>query len=114
LTDGQRDAARQLCRGNRHGFLVAPAGTGKTTAMSAVDLHLQAGLQVVGLAPSARAARVLADETGAPAKTLARTCETAAAGWTTGPSSRSTRREMVGSYDWGRLIDAIEAPGAPG
>ena len=44
LTDGQREAVRQLCRGNRYGFLVAPAGAGKTTAMSAVvDLHTQAG-----------------------------------------------------------------------
>jgi len=113
LTDGQREAVRQLCRGNRYGFLVAPAGAGKTTAMSAVaDLHAKAGFEVVGLAPSARAARVLADETGAPAKTLARYLRDGCRGLNDQTLVLVDEAGMVGSYDWGRLIDAIEARGA--
>jgi len=113
LTDGQREAVRQLCRGNRYGFLVAPAGAGKTTAMSAVvDMHLQAGFHVVGLAPSARAARVLADETGAPAKTLARYLRDGCRGLNDETLVLVDEAGMVGSYDWGRLIDAVEARGA--
>ncbi len=55
--------------------LVAPAGTGKTTALgAAARAFSDAGYQVVGLAPSARAAAELAAATGAPADTVARWC----------------------------------------
>jgi conjugative relaxase-like TrwC/TraI family protein len=55
--------------------LVGPAGTGKTTAMSALLTawhHDHGPESVIGLAPSAAAARVLADDLGVPCETTAR------------------------------------------
>ncbi|HVD80401.1 MAG TPA: MobF family relaxase [Propionibacteriaceae bacterium] len=52
---------------------IAPAGAGKTTAMRALTLAwTQDGGQVLGLAPSAAAAAVLAGETGIRTDTLAK------------------------------------------
>jgi ATP-dependent exoDNAse (exonuclease V) alpha subunit len=52
---------------------VAPAGAGKTTAMRALTLAwTQDGGQVIGLAPSAAAAAVLAEQTGIRTDTLAK------------------------------------------
>jgi len=53
--------------------LTAPAGAGKTSTLGAAARAWQdAGYQVVGLAPSARAAAELATATGGPADTLAK------------------------------------------
>ncbi len=55
--------------------LVGPAGTGKTTAMSALLTawhHEHGERSVIGLAPSAAAAKVLADDLGIPCDTTAR------------------------------------------
>ncbi|WP_460886989.1 MobF family relaxase [Promicromonospora xylanilytica] len=55
--------------------LVGPAGTGKTTAMSALLTawhHHRGAESVIGLAPSAAAAKVLADDLGIPCETTAR------------------------------------------
>ena len=52
---------------------IAPAGAGKTTAMRALTLAwTQDGGQVLGLAPSAAAAAVLAEQTGIRTDTLAK------------------------------------------
>ena len=52
---------------------IAPAGSGKTTAMSALTTAWTAsGGTVLGLAPSAVAASVLGKETGTHADTLAK------------------------------------------
>jgi ATP-dependent exoDNAse (exonuclease V) alpha subunit len=52
---------------------IAPAGAGKTTAMRAIVLAwTQDGGQVLGLAPSAAAAAVLAEHTGIRTDTLAK------------------------------------------
>jgi hypothetical protein len=52
---------------------IAPAGTGKTTALRALtQAWLEGGGHVVGLAPSAAAAAQLHDQTGAPSDTLAK------------------------------------------
>jgi hypothetical protein len=52
---------------------IAPAGTGKTTALQALTrAWLEGGGQVIGLAPSAAAAGQLRDQTGAAADTLAK------------------------------------------
>ncbi|WP_354002538.1 AAA family ATPase [Agromyces larvae] len=56
-------------------MLIGPAGTGKTTAMNALRLAWETshGLSsVVGLAPSAAAARVLADDLGIATENLAK------------------------------------------
>jgi hypothetical protein len=65
LDAGQALLVRQMCTsGARLQLAIAPAGAGKTTAMRALVLAwIQDGGQVLGLAPSAAAAAVLAEHT---------------------------------------------------
>jgi conjugative relaxase-like TrwC/TraI family protein len=74
LDPGQASLVRQMCTsGARLQLAIAPAGAGKTTAMRALTLAwTEDGGQVLGLAPSAAAAAVLAEETGIPTDTLAK------------------------------------------
>jgi conjugative relaxase-like TrwC/TraI family protein len=74
LDAGQAALVRQMCTsGARLQLAIAPAGAGKTTAMSALTMAwTQDGGQVVGLAPSAVAAAVLAEQTGIRTDTLAK------------------------------------------
>ena len=74
LDAGQAALVRQMCTsGARVELAIAPAGAGKTTAMRALTLAwTQDGGQVIGLAPSAAAAAVLAEHTGIHADTLAK------------------------------------------
>jgi conjugative relaxase-like TrwC/TraI family protein len=74
LDAGQASLARHMCTsGARLQLAIAPAGAGKTTAMRALSLAwTQDGGQVLGLAPSAVAAAVLAQQTGIRTDTLAK------------------------------------------
>jgi conjugative relaxase-like TrwC/TraI family protein len=74
LDAGQASLVRKMCTsGARLQLAIAPAGTGKTTAMRALTLAwTQDGGQVLGLAPSAAAAAVLAEQTGIHSDTLAK------------------------------------------
>jgi ATP-dependent exoDNAse (exonuclease V) alpha subunit len=74
LDAGQTSLLRQMCTsGARVQLAIAPAGAGKTTAMRALTLAwTQDGGQVLGLAPSAAVAAVLAEQTGVRADTLAK------------------------------------------
>jgi hypothetical protein len=74
LDAGQGFLVRQMCTsGARLQLAIAPAGAGKTTAMRALTLAwTEDGGQVVGLAPSAAAAAVLAEQTGIRTDTLAK------------------------------------------
>jgi hypothetical protein len=74
LDAGQAALVRQMCSsGARVQLAMAPAGAGKTTAMRALVLAwTQHGGQVIGLAPSAAAAAVLAEQTGIRTDTLAK------------------------------------------
>jgi conjugative relaxase-like TrwC/TraI family protein len=74
LDTGQAALVRQMCTsGGRLQLAIAPAGTGKTTAMKALtSAWTQDGGQVIGLAPSAAAAAVLGEQTGIRADTLAK------------------------------------------
>jgi ATP-dependent exoDNAse (exonuclease V) alpha subunit len=74
LDAGQAALVRQMCTsGARVELAIAPAGAGKTTAMRALALAwTEDGGQVIGLAPSAAAAAVLAEQTGIRADTLAK------------------------------------------
>ena len=74
LDAGQAALVRQMCTsGARVQLAIAPAGAGKTTAMRALTLAwTQDGGQVLGLAPSAAAAAVLAEQTGIRTDTLAK------------------------------------------
>ena len=69
----QAALARITASGDRVSVLVAPAGTGKTTAIAvAVRAWQAAGYRVVLLAPSARAAAELQQATASPADTVAK------------------------------------------
>jgi AAA domain len=74
LDAGQASLVQQMCRsGARLQLAIAPAGTGKTTAMRALTLAwTQDGGQLLGLTPSAAAAAVLGEQTGIRTDTLAK------------------------------------------
>ena len=74
LDAGQAALVRAMCTsGARVQLAIAPAGAGKTTAMSTLaSAWRDSGGQVLGLAPSAAAAAQLRDATGAPTDTLAK------------------------------------------
>src|SRR5215218_6609658 len=74
LDAGQASLVRQMCTsGVRLQLAIAPAGAGKTTAMRALALAwTQDGGHLIGLAPSAAAAAVLAEQTGIRSDTLAK------------------------------------------
>ena len=69
----QADVARAVAGSERVVLVIGPAGTGKTTTLTAasLDLHRQRRL-VFGIAPSAKAARVLEAETGIRSDTIAK------------------------------------------
>lgn len=74
LNPGQAQLVRELATsGARVQLALAPAGTGKTTALRALSSVWRAGGgNVVGLAPSAAAAAVLGKEVGSDTDTLAK------------------------------------------
>jgi conjugative relaxase-like TrwC/TraI family protein len=74
LDSAQIDAVASICAdGSVISALVAPAGTGKTTALAAaVDSWRLEGHHVLALAPSARAAKELGTATGLPGDTVAK------------------------------------------
>jgi AAA domain len=74
LDTGQAGLVRQMCSSRaRLQLAIAPAGAGKTTAMRALTLAwTEDGGQVLGLAPSAAAAAVLAEQTGIRTDTIAK------------------------------------------
>jgi conjugative relaxase-like TrwC/TraI family protein len=74
LDAGQASLVRKMCTsGARLQLAIAPAGAGKTTAMRALTFAWTGdGGDVVGLAPSAAAAAVLAEQTGIRTDTLAK------------------------------------------
>ncbi|TSD93751.1 AAA family ATPase [Skermania sp. ID1734] len=82
LNPGQRDMVRHLCcSGQLLTVAVGPAGSGKTTALRAAkQAWAHTSGDVVALAPSAAAARVLGDELGLTGYTLDKVLTLAAAG----------------------------------
>ncbi|MFE2729190.1 MobF family relaxase [Kitasatospora sp. NPDC059327] len=72
LDAGQRAMAKAFATSERAlAAAIGPAGAGKTTALRlAADAITAAGRTTVALAPSARAAHVMAEELGRPAHTL--------------------------------------------
>ena len=69
----QADVARAVAGSERVVLVVGPAGAGKTTTLTAagLDLHHQRRT-VYGIAPTAKAARVLETETGIRSDTIAK------------------------------------------
>jgi hypothetical protein len=74
LNAGQRELVHSLLTDPRQVALaLAPAGSGKTTAMNSLArVARDLGYDIIGLAPSAAAAAVLTDATDIPAETLAK------------------------------------------
>jgi conjugative relaxase-like TrwC/TraI family protein len=74
LNDGQEQLVRAMATsGARLQLALAPAGTGKTTAMGALAAAWRnSGGTVIGLAPTASAAEVLAEDTGVTTDTMAK------------------------------------------
>jgi conjugative relaxase-like TrwC/TraI family protein len=74
LDPGQASLVRQMCSSRaRLQLAIAPAGAGKTTAMRALTrAWTEKGGQVLGLAPSAVAAAVFAEQTGIRTDTIAK------------------------------------------
>lgn len=74
LNDGQIAMVREMATsGARIQLALAPAGTGKTTAMAALAAAWRtSGGTVIGLAPTAGAAEVLAEDLGSDTDTLAK------------------------------------------
>lgn len=70
--EGQINGIKTLCGDAQLSVLIGRAGTGKTTTMSAVvQLHKEAGFNVIGMAPSATAASQLEADTGCKSDTIA-------------------------------------------
>lgn len=74
LNGGQTQMVRELATsGRRVQLVLAPAGTGKTTAMRVLaNAWRDSGAQVVALAPTASAGVLIGEEIGAPGDTLAK------------------------------------------
>ena len=74
LNSGQQALVQRMAADPRQVVLaLAPAGSGKTTALNALGAVLtDLGYQPIGLAPSAAAAAVLRDSTGIATETLAK------------------------------------------
>ncbi|MGH9154549.1 MAG: MobF family relaxase, partial [Acidimicrobiales bacterium] len=71
--DAQAAVAEAVSGSRRLVLVVGPAGAGKTTALGrAAEVLREQGRPAIGLAPSGKAADVLATETGWPATTLAK------------------------------------------
>ncbi len=71
--DPQAAAAQAVSGDEQLALVVGPAGAGKTTMLGAAATRLRSRRQpAIGLAPSGKAADVLATETGWPATTLAK------------------------------------------
>ncbi|TQL67207.1 conjugative relaxase-like TrwC/TraI family protein [Nocardioides albertanoniae] len=74
LNDGQHALVHALAGGgHRVRLALAPAGSGKTTAVEVLAaVWTMNGYDAIGLAPSAAAAKVLQEATGLPCETLAK------------------------------------------
>ena len=113
LDDRQHEAATAIAGHDRLVLVVGPAGAGKTTMLrSAVtDLHAH-HRPVIGLAPTAKAARVLETETGMLANTVAKLLydldhpELSNAFWDPGPGTTVVVDEagMLSTADLHRLV----------
>ncbi|HYZ99129.1 MAG TPA: AAA family ATPase, partial [Acidimicrobiales bacterium] len=109
-------AARAVASTHRLALIVGPAGAGKTTMLRAGITGLRArGRPAVGLAPTGKAADVLARETGCPATTLASFLHTQAhPGPASPPPPASTtvivdEAGMAATDDLARLVRLADA-----
>jgi len=122
LNPGQVQLARELATsGARVQLALAPAGTGKTTALRVLSRSwIAGGGTVVGLAPSAVAAGVLREQLGADTDTLAKlihalSTRVAVPGWATGIGAGSLvvidEAGMAATTDLAKAVEFVIAQG---
>ena len=116
LSDEQREAVETIGREGRIAVLRGVAGTGKTTALTAVREAAEAdGVRVVGGALAGKAAQELADGSGIEARTLASWERSWEAGFDRlgkGDVFVVDEAGMVGAAQMGRILSRIEEAGA--
>ena len=117
LADDQADAVRRVCGGGeRVAVLVGPAGSGKSrTLATARQAWEQAGVAVRGVAPSAVAAGVLAEQAGIASDTLAKFLLDVANGRTVlqaGEVVVCDEASMISTRDLARLVLLADASDA--
>jgi conjugative relaxase-like TrwC/TraI family protein len=117
LSQDQDRAVRRLCGGGeRVAVLVGPAGSGKSRTLNAArQAWQQAGVSVRGVAPSAVAAGVLAQEAGIASDTLAKFLLDEAHGRTSlgaGQVIVCDEASMVSTRDLARLVLLADAADA--
>lgn len=105
LETDQREAITSIATSSRSlDLLVGPAGAGKTTSLTALKTAWEfafGATSVVGLAPSAAAAQVLADELGIITDNTAK--------WLVEQPRNAERIERIGALT--AMIDASSSPG---
>ncbi|ETA92175.1 exonuclease V subunit alpha [Mycobacterium avium 10-5581] len=108
LNDGQEALVREMAsNGRRLALALAPAGTGKTTAMAALShAWRSSGGTIIGLAPTAAAAIELGEDLSAPTDTVAKYVWSTDA---TGATSRSDPPPWFNKIGRGTLIIIDEA-----
>ncbi len=111
--DPQEAAAAAMAGAAALVVVVGPAGTGKThTTARAVRTLSTQSRPVVGLAPSGKAADVLATETGCPATTLAGFLTQHRSGrptrWPAGTTVVLDEAAMANTTDLARLVDLVQ------
>ena len=121
LNPAQADLVRQMATsGARLQLAIAPAGSGKTTAMAVLARAWKdSGGNVIGLAPSAVAASALADQIGSPTDTLAKLTYSLThdriPAWVRGIGSDTLvvidEAGMAGTTDLAAAVDYITARG---
>lgn len=117
LGEDQEHAVRRVCGGGeRVAVLIGPAGSGKSRTLAAArEAWEQAGIAVRGVAPSAVAAGVLAEQAGIPSDTLAKYLLDIAHRRTTlnpGEVIVCDEASMVSTRDMARLVLLADTAGA--
>ena len=111
----QHAAARAVAGGDRLVVIVGPAGTGKTSTLTAAVVDLEGrGRVVFGAAPSNQAAHVLATETGMLADSVAKLLYKHTPARTGGPG-RCGRSRPGRRWSWTRPAcwPPVTSPGSP-
>ena len=111
LNDGQATLLRDMATsGARCQLALAPAGTGKTTAAAPLaSAWITSGGTVIGLAPTAAAAEVLAADLGAPTDTIDKLVQLAGLGGGPPAAVDDPARAWFDSIDERTLIIVDEA-----
>ena len=112
FADPQVAATDAIVGHDRLVLVVGPAGTGKTaTVAKAVGMLRSQARQVIGLAPSGKAADVLALEAGCPTETVAGFLtrqQHGLTGWPAGTTVILDEATMTSTQDLGRLVGLAE------